>query len=276
MINDLKKAWEDFVLVKSLEENIDVTQEELTCSPNGQWSLKKATLHIPDHWAEEFRAEQAAKAKGQASPKALSDNSAALNDMFHRLNSATMNGNRDEAENVAKDIHNHVVSSPKGSIDIGHLGNLVDKSQHGRVIGHARLEAMIKPHIQDVNSLDEIHRNFGGDDALRTVMRVHGANGSVMQNYDKGTHMFKNPKVLGDLVNAVHPHKGSHIYDSNGNAIETNSDHLNTDWDEGLHNNVLDTWSKAYANDWDDKSMKDYENAVVERGLDHLKRHYGL
>jgi len=280
--------WDEWILMKNDEDHVDISRESINYNKHGQWELKKAMSDTPQ--------------PAPASPEKFKMHSDKLNGMFADMYKASFAG--EDATHHVNKIKDYVKKAPKGEIDIGHLGKLVEKQPYKRNINstitnpynrrsplrHKDLGEMITPHIEDINSLTDIHKNHGGEAALRTVLRINGTNGVAdAQYHDIG---FKNPKMHKDLINSMWPGKGDDLrdydhepnpalgerYTSKPHNIPGKTEHMDTPHNRHLHEKVLDTWNAAQDWEADDHDAKQlaHEDAAVDRAYDQIKRHHNL
>ena len=136
--------------------------------------------------------------------------------MFEAL-SASLKGNSVEEKAAAKgELKNHLLTAPKGSIDIGHLGKLRDEHGHSNTSNNSThyktkfnsedMADVINRHVGDkTRSLKSFHDTHG-DAGLRTLMDTMGANG-VPQGY---SNLKLHPRLHADLLDLVNPGKAEH------------------------------------------------------------------
>lgn len=270
----VKGIWEDWILMKNSDE--DISRESVSYNQHGQWELKKSEESKPI----------AADAQSK-----WENHNKNLNRMFSQLYHASFKG--DETQQHANDIKNYVKSAPKGEIDIGHLGKLIEKQPFKRgsssgginrrpALRHKDLAEMITPHVGDSNSMMDIWKNHGGEDALRTVLRVHGANGNNNRGYE--AIGWKNPKMISDISGSMKPGRSGNVWDYDNEKNEEihhrfdAPEHHATPHDPQLQQRVLETWDSMMDDDGfgNHKNFQDHEDAVLDRAIDQFKRHHKL
>lgn len=222
-------------------------------------------------------------------------NAAHISGLFSQLNSHSLHNRNDEAKRVKGEIKDFALGAPKGSIDIGHLGELREnhlKIQHPpggrgdwdrgykvRPMTDEDMAEVINHHLGDAKSLKDIYQNHGGEKTLRSLMHVNGARGTPQASY---SHIkFKNPSMHADLQDLVNPGVGSHHREENRHkGVLPQAPFAKTEWDPELHQKVHDTFTNMtddlYEGNENENAQKNHQNAVVDRGAEMFKRHYKL
>jgi hypothetical protein len=209
-----------------------------------------------------------------------------LTEMFGKMNEHAVAGRSHEVNQIKGEIKNLALKAPKGSIDVGHLGmmrenHLPISGSRVRAFSKGDMEEIINHHLGDAKSLKDIHQNHGGDDTIRTLMHVMGANGSPRQYSNL---KFNKPGVHEDLLDLIWEGKAQFDRDTQRHkGVMPRAYFTNTPVDPKLDDEVHRTGNSLWTEDEDDTLGVDrkhkftaHENAVVARGLERFKRHHKL
>lgn len=212
-------------------------------------------------------------------------NSKKLTDLFGKMNEHSAAGRVGPAGEIKGQIKDLALKAPKGSIDVGHMGIMREHQlQSGNTrkpLSHEDMEEVINHHLSDAKSLKDIHQNHGGDDTIRTLMHTMGANGNPKQYSNL---KFNKPGLHEDLLDLVWGNKADHDRSTQRHkGVMPQAPFAKTPYDPDLNAKVQKTGEALMGGGGDEEYgldnktiTKAHEKAVVDRGLELLRRHHGL
>ena len=261
--------------------------ERLVKSLNGQWKLVSEVLKkTPQNTTPPTTSAPSGDINEQRE-----SNHKQLSTLFNTMNDHAVSGRNDQAKAVKGQIKDFALKAPKGSIDIGRLGDM--REQHvplkevgrgyggttlnHRPLNHVDMADIINHHIGDAKGLKDIYENHGGEKTIKTLMRTMGGNG-VPSEYS--TLHFSKPGVHEDLLDLVNPRKNCNDRKLKRHlGVMGKAPFSSTPVDPELHKKAVDTWNvimhhSGEGDEWENKvAVKAHEEAVVERGIERFKRH---
>ena len=296
--------------------------ERLTKSLNGQWKLIREILKKDDHPLYPKKTAIVNEAGGHpvyserdskkpapvaAAPVAAAP-AAPVAAAPAEVTSATADAakvNRDRLTAQFHAMHKHIgdssnfgaekgklkadlLAAPKGSIDIGHLGDLKElgdklnpKDEQGNkgFIGRFSDEDMadvINHHAGDIKDLKEFYDKHGKK-GLRTLLRTHGMNGS-----DRGySHLNLKPGINEDLNELVGQGYKSNqdredldLSDSEYGSLHGPSGDPDDEKLHDLHNKAFSGHdNETYGQDGPVKALEKY---VLDRSMEKFNKRHGI
>lgn len=213
-------------------------------------------------------------------------NSGKLKELFSKMNEHSAANRIAEADGVKGQIKDLALKAPKGSIDVGHMGMMrehqLENANKRKPLSHQDMAEVINHHLGDAKSLKDIHQNHGGDDTIRTLMHTMGANGEP-KSY---SHLkFNKPGLHEDLLDLVWKGKGEYDRGTQRHkGVMPMAPFAKTPYDKDLDAKVQKTGHALMSGGddgdeygFDNKTItKAHEKAVVDRGLELLRRHHNL
>jgi len=259
--------------------------EKLIKSALGQWSIVSDTLNtLPQK-------DMTTLSKTSDIAPMDPTHNEKITDMFKAHSEAIKHGDMDKARDVKGAIKHYALTSPKGSLDIGHLSeqregqadvdDVTTRDWSARVTQEDMID-IINHHVGDKErSLKNIHSKFG-DDGVKALMHSIGADGGGPRHPDY-TNLKLHPVLHHNISSLMNPgitdewrkedkHKGVLPFPP---WHKTQEDVLK---DPDHTKKVDSTYDGLFGTGDDDQfqtiPMKAHNNAVVDRGLDIFKNHY--
>jgi hypothetical protein len=289
--------------------------ERLIKNALGQWKiLKQNTLNKA--WVDDESQSTPARKLAQTHPtlahafygkgpranfEQQMENRKKLDGMFKGLKDAYDGGSSRAVDHHLANIRGLVSSTPTGQIDLGHLskkqdeiaGHIAPMMDSGKLLtnshntfdrySHNDLLHAFDKHLGDIDSLKELHDEHG-EDAVAGIARAHGSHIDYYGDtaFKQHTNLKDKNNLLGDVHAFINGAYGHHA-----NIVPSQTDHAEPyfEWAPGGSHDpdnekngeaVTHAWHQFLDNDATRSASRDFDNAVVKRGMSNFKHAHGI